>query len=133
MCVSIGVQYYVMFTRVLCYVAMFTNTSLVPVEGKSSHTHTYTHKPLSPFRLSLFDGSLAPNRDAVNTPFSKGRCQRLAGDQWPVARWFIQINTRACDTVSASFWVFFPYIKKLLGRTETQTRERKCFQSIRTV
>ena len=31
-----------------------------------------------------------------------------------------------------SLWVFFAY-KKLLGRTETRTRERKCFQSIRTV
>ena len=31
-----------------------------------------------------------------------------------------------------SFWVFFAY-KKWLGRTETRTRDRMCFQSIRTV
>ena len=49
-----------------------------------------------------------------------------------VGRWFIQINTHADDTVSVSFWVFFAY-KKLLGRTETRTRERKDTQSIETV
>ena len=47
--------------------------------------------------------------------------------------WVIQINTHVGDTVSASFSRCLSRIQKLLGRTGTQTRERKCFQSIRTV
>ena len=43
-----------------------------------SYIANTSHTP-SPFRLSLFDGSLAPNRDGVNVPF-----RRDAGDQWPV-------------------------------------------------
>ena len=39
-------------------------------------THAHTHVPPSPFRLSLFDGSLAPNRDAVIAPF-----RRIVGNQ----------------------------------------------------
>ena len=43
------------------------------------HTHARTHTP--PFRLSLFDGSLTPNRDAVDASF-----RRVTVDQsWPVA------------------------------------------------
>ena len=47
-------------------------------------------------------------------------------------RSFIQIYTRVGDKISASFWVFFAY-KKLLGRTETRTRDRMYCQSIRIV
>ena len=96
----------------LSYIANTSNT----------HTCVHTDTPPSPFRLSRFDGSLAPNRDAVTTPFRRV----VAG------RGFIQINTRTGDTVSASLWVFFAY-KNLLGRTETRTRDRICFQSLRTV
>ena len=78
--------------------------------------------PPSPFRLSLFDGELATNHDAVNAPF-----RRVAGDQWVV-----HSITLARSTRFREFLVFFAY-KKLLGRTETRTRERNCFQSIRTV
>ena len=78
--------------------------------------------PPSPFRLSLFDGELAPNRDAINGPF-----RRVTGDQW-----LVHSNTLAQSTRFREFLVFFTY-KKLLGRTETRTCERMCFQSIRTV
>ena len=44
----------------------------------------------------------------------------------------IEINTRADDPVYPIFWMFFAY-KKLLGRTETRTRDRICFQTLRTV
>ena len=60
------------------------------------------------FRLSMCDGLVAPNHDR--------RC-------------FIQINTREGDPVSRLFCVFFAY-KKLLDRTETQTRERMYCHSI---
>ena len=52
---------------------------------------------------------------------------RCSAGRWRstvAGRWFIQINTRAGDTVSVNFLVF-SRIKKLLGRTETRTRERK--------
>ena len=76
-------------------------------------THARTHTPSSPFRLSLFDGSVEL------TPLFAGR-------------WFIKICTRAGDPVSRSFECF-SRIKKLLGRTETRTRDSQCVQSIRTV
>ena len=79
-----------------------------------------------PFRLSLFDGSVMPNRDGVNAPFHRFHWRSMAG------RLFIQINTRAGDPVSRGFGCF-SRIKKLLGRTETQTRDRMYHQSIRTV
>ena len=44
----------------------------------------------------------------------------------------VQINIRAGDLVFAIVLGVFAY-KKLLGRTETRTRDRICFQSIRTV
>ena len=45
-------------------------------------------------------------------------------------RCFILINSRVCDAVIAIvLCVFFAY-KKILGRTETRTRDRMCFQSI---
>ena len=71
-----------------------------------AHTHTHVHTPPSPFRMSLFDGSLAPNSDTVNAPFSTCRWRSIVAGLW-----IIQINTRAGDTVSASCWVFFAYKK----------------------
>ena len=52
---------------------------------------------------------------------------RSAGDN--ERRCFIQINTREGDPVSRGF-VCFSRIKKLLGRTETRTYDRMCFQAI---
>ena len=52
-------------------------------------------------------------------------------------RWFIQVNgrlgDRAGDSIFAIVFGCFLRIKKMLGRTETRNRERKCFQSMRTV
>ena len=81
---------------VLSYIANTPHTHTRALTHARAHTHT----PPSPFRLSLFDGSLAPNRDAVNAP-QTGRWRSMAG------RWFTQINTRAGEPVSASLWVFF--------------------------
>ena len=55
---------------------------------------------------------------------------RCAGENG--RRCFIQINTCECDPVSRGF-VCFSRIKKLLGRTETRTCDKMCFQTIRTV
>ena len=53
----------------------------------------HAHTPPSPFRLSLFDGSVAPNRDRVNAHFRQFCWRSMAG------RRFIQINSRAGDSV----------------------------------
>ena len=45
---------------------------------------------------------------------------------------FIQINSLVCDAVFAIVLGVFR-VYKLLGRTETRTRDRICSQSIRTV
>ena len=44
----------------------------------------------------------------------------------------IEINTHAGQPISPRFWMF-SRIKKLLGRTETRTRDRMYCQTIRTV
>ena len=44
-----------------------------------------------------------------------------------------KLNNRAGDSEFAIVFGCFSRIKKLLGRTETRTRDRMCFQSIRTV
>ena len=46
--------------------------------------------------------------------------------------WVIQIITCAGDPISLRFWMFFAY-KKLLGRTETRTRDMMYSHTIRTV
>ena len=60
-----------------------------------THPHTQTVTPPSPFRLSLFDGSVAPNRDGVIAPIRWFRWRSMTG------RCFIQINSRAGDSVFA--------------------------------
>ena len=52
--------------------------------------------------------------------------------RWMAGRCFIQINCRICDAVFAIVLGVFAY-KQILGRTETQTCDRMCSQSIRTV
>ena len=91
------------------------------------HAHAmycaHTHPPPSPSRLSLFDGSLCE----VNAHFSpvplamNGRSVLHSNKQ-----------SRMRRGIRDSFGCF-SRIKKLLGRTETRTRDRMCFQSIRTV
>ena len=60
------------------------------------------------------------DRDRGYRPFSTGRS--------------LVHSTDACARpgLRDSYWVFFMY-KKMLGRTEVRTRERKDRQSIRTV
>ena len=44
-----------------------------------------------------------------------------------------RINTRTSDPIYPRFWMLFAYKKKLLGRTETRTRDRMYCQTIRIV
>ena len=68
-----------------------------------------------------------------------GRCRRsdwtvpLNRDRTYRRRCFIQVNNRTGDSEFAIVFLVFFTCKKLLGGTETRTRDRKCFQSIRTV
>ena len=83
-----------------------------------THTHTHTHTA-EPFRLALCDGSVAPNRDG---PF-----------RW--RQWASLLHSNKHTRGRSGFLricVFFAY-KKLLGRSETRTRDKMCFQTIRTV
>ena len=94
-----------------------------------THTRTYAHAraqqhtPPSPFMLSLFDGSLAANRDAINAPF-----RRVVGDQWSVAGSLKYTFARA-TRFPRVVWCA-SRIKELLGRNERRTRERESLQSI---
>ena len=88
-----------------------------------TRTHTHTHTPPSPSR---YDASVAPKRDEVNAPFSPFPLAFMAGS------WAIQINTHAGGPISPRIWMFFAY-KKMIGRTETRTRDRMYCQPLRTV
>ena len=69
------IGYRISLVQIISIIVYIANTSL-------THTHACTNT--SPFRLSLFDRSLAPHCDAVNAPF-----RRVAGDQsWPVVGLF---------------------------------------------
>ena len=83
-----------------------------------THTRTHTHTAVAVQVVAV--------RCVGGAPFRWFPWRSMAG------RWFIQINTRAGDIISSRFLVFFAY-KKMLGRIETRTRDRKHFQSIRTV
>ena len=83
-----------------------------------AHTRTHTHTA-EPFRLALWDGSVAPNRDG---PFRWRQWESL---------FHSNKHTRGRSGFPR-FCVLFAY-KKLLGRTETRTCDRMCFQTIRTV
>ena len=61
-----------------------------------------------------------------NVYYSKESLAFMAGSR------VIEINTRATHPISPIFLMFFAY-KKLLDRTEMRTRDRICFQPIRTV
>ena len=128
-------------------------TSRVPVEGKSSvclifmkyriiiliiiitslghillsiantsctHAHTRmrtdTHTAVA-FRSSLFDGSVVPNHEG---PF-----------RWQ--KWLSPLHSNKHTRGQPVLPRFCVFLLKLLGRTETRTRDRMCFQSIRTV
>ena len=87
-----------------------------------THAHTHTHTPPSPFR---FDASVTPKHDKVNAPFSPVPLAFMAGS------WVIQINTHAGDPIFPRFFAYI--INKLLGRTETRTRDRMYCHTIRIV
>ena len=116
----------------LSYIANTSRTHACTPTNTHTHTHTRAHAHIqprtSPFRLSLFDGSVAPSHHRVNAPFRRFRGRSMAG------RCFIQINSRAGGGLGIrdSFGCF-SRIKECLGRTETRARERKCFQLIRTI
>ena len=81
---------------------------------------------LSPFRMSLFGGSLTTNCDAVNAPFQR----QLA---IYCGRWLVQSNKHSRGRYGFSeFSGVFTY-KKCYVELRRELVERKCFQSIRTV
>ena len=90
-----------------------------------SHTHACIHRHRPCCRCSM--GWCAPNRDEVNTPFSP---VPLAMNGRSVLHLNKQSRVRCgiCDSFGC-----FSRIKKLIGRTGTQTCDRMRFQTIRTV
>ena len=124
----------------MCYFSAIITLAAIPVEGKSSvclicmkyrviillslsawvkyfyrilqthlaRTHACAHTRRRRRRTG-YRYSLAPNSDGL---LRWRRCRSLA----------IQINTRAGDPISPRFWMFFTH-NKLLGRTETRTRD----------
>ena len=91
-----------------------------------AHTHPPTHRHHRPgCRCSM--GRCAPNHGEVNAPFSP---VRLATNGRSV--FHSNKQSRVQRGIRDSFGCF-SHINKLLGRTETQTCDRMCFQTIQTV
>ena len=74
-----------------------------------AHAHAHPHTPVGCFG--------APNPDSVMV----GRTLSDAGETMADRR-LIEINRRTSHPISQRFWKFFAY-KKMLGRTETRTRD----------
>ena len=83
-----------------------------------TYAHTCTHTAVTAVQAIALR-SHPTNRDG---PLRLRQCCRLA----------IQINTRTGDPIYPRFWKFFVY-EKVLGRTETRTRDRMYCQTIRIV
>ena len=93
-----------------------------------TYTHTRTHPPTTvAVQVDTVRWVGAPNHDEVNAPFSpvplamNGRSVLHSNKQ-----------SRMRHGIRDSFGCFSG-IQICLGRTETRTRDRMCFQSIRTV
>ena len=90
-----------------------------------THAHTRVHAhPHTTVAVRCFG---APNHDSVMV----GRTLSDAGETMADRR-LIEINRRTGHPISQRFWKFFAY-KKMLGRTETRTRDRIYCQTMRTV
>ena len=113
-------------------------SNIIIVYGKHiMHTRTHTHTCVR---------SHPCERVHTNPPHTHTHRLRRIAIRWVCASqpWWpapltiadqslaIEINTVTGGPVSPRFWVFFAY-KKLLGRTDTRTRERMYCQMIRTV
>ena len=101
---------------------------ILQTHSARTHAHTRTHT-----HCRLRSGSMRrwhPSVTTLTPPFRLFRWH--SSFSWPVAGLTIQINTHAGDPISPRFWMFFAY-KKMLGRSETRTRDRMYCQTIRTV
>ncbi len=89
-----------------------------------AHARAHTHTPPSPFRLSLFDWSVAPNREGVNAPVPRA----ING------RSLLHSNkhSRGRPGFAEVFGVFRVY-KTARPNWAKRTHDRMCLQSIRTV
>ena len=85
----------------------------ISVKRTDAHTHRRRR------RRTGYRYSLTPNRDG---PLRWRLCRSLA----------TEINTHAGDPISPRFWMIFAY-KRMLGQTETRTRDMMYRQTIRTV
>ena len=90
-----------------------------------THTHMHTLTPPLPFRMSLFDGLWRPIMAELTPPFRRWRDN---------GRSLLHSNKPcAGDSVFVIFLGVFRVYIFFLGRIETRTRDRLCFQSIWTV
>ena len=104
------------------YIANTSRTHARTYARAHSRTLAYTHTPTHDRRCFG-----APNHDS----FMVGRTLSDAGETMADRR-LIEINRHTGHPISQRFWKFFAY-KKMLGRTETRTRDRIYCQTMRRV
>ena len=95
------------------------------VRTARAHPRTLTHTTPPPTTVAVRG---APNHDSVMV----GRTLSDPGETMADRR-LIEINNAPAIRPLRKFGCFFAYIQKILGRTETRTRDRICFQTIRSV
>ena len=123
--ISLGQNVYRMLqTRHACTHARAHTRAHARIQARAhtrAHAHTCTHTAVATVtaRRTGYRYSVSPNRDG---PLRLRQCRLLA----------IQITTCTGDPITPIFWMFFVY-KKMLDRTEMRSRDRICFQPIRTV
>ena len=92
-----------------------------------ARTHLRTHPPTAVQVVAVRWVGVRPTMTKSMPSF------RVLRWRWMAGRCFIQINSRVYDAVFVIVLGVFSAYKTILGRTGTRTRDRMCFQSIRTV
>ena len=120
-------------THARAHTPIHAHTHIISYSRTRTRTRTRTRLPtavaVQVVAVRWVGGAqMAPKHDGVNAPFR--RFPRLAINSWLLLHSNKQSRGRL--GIRDSFRCFFAYTK-ILGRTETRTRETKCFQSIPTV
>ena len=91
--------------------------------ANTSRTHARAHTPTTVAVRCI---------GVPNQAIMVGRTAFYAGETM-AGRWSIELNNMRATLLLTIGLGFFPRIKQILGRTETRTRDRICFQTIRSV
>ena len=111
----------------LSYIANTSRMHACTHARTRTHAHTREHAHPHPRRPSLFAVSVRP----ISPSWLGAPLSTLVRQSWPAGD-PLKLTTCGRLCINDRFG-FFSRIKQILGRTETRTRDRICFQTIRSI